>query len=338
MSWSAQLYKILCLPLLGYPLLSYLSAFFIAFVWLGWRHRGHSGRWGARAIMRALFPSKFLRAPSARVDIAFAVMAALVFPLVLSYFIITNHIVEVYALHFLHDVWGEHSPLHLPLWCGVVMQSFVMFIVYEWVYWLDHFLSHRIGFLWAFHRVHHTAHMLSPLTNFRVHPIDTIVFGNLLALAEGCAQAGCDWLNGTPLEGYTIGGVNLFIFFGLLCLGHLQHTQVWIAFRGPWGKIFISPAHHQLHHSEDPQHYDCNYGSFLALWDYLAGTLIVPDEQKGELRLGVRDDDSAGSVVKSLVVPFKNAAYDVRDRAAAVMAWVKERYQPHGSPRRGAGV
>ena len=47
----------------------------------------------------------------------------------------------------------------------------ILFLAYELGYWLNHYLSHRIAFLWEFHKVHHSATVLTPLTNFRVHPI-----------------------------------------------------------------------------------------------------------------------------------------------------------------------
>ena len=33
---------------------------------------------------------------------------------------------------------------------------------------------------------------------------------------------------------------------------------------------------HQIHHSDDPRHFDKNFGGSLAIWDRLAGTLYIP--------------------------------------------------------------
>ncbi len=41
----------------------------------------------------------------------------------------------------------------------------------------------------------------------------------------------------------------------------LQHSEIWIPFTGVWGRLFMSPAHHQLHHSADPAHFNCNMGA-----------------------------------------------------------------------------
>jgi sterol desaturase/sphingolipid hydroxylase (fatty acid hydroxylase superfamily) len=41
---------------------------------------------------------------------------------------------------------------------------------------------------------------------------------------------------------------------------------MWIAFTGVAGRILQSPAHHQLHHSANPAHFDRNLGFALAFW------------------------------------------------------------------------
>jgi hypothetical protein len=38
------------------------------------------------------------------------------------------------------------------------------------------------------------------------------------------------------------------------------------------------PAHHHVHHSANPKHFNKNFGSCLALWDWMFGTLYVPEK------------------------------------------------------------
>ena len=45
-------------------------------------------------------------------------------------------------------------------------------------------------------------------------------------------------------------------------------------------------AHHQLHHSDDPAHHDSNYGSCLAVWDWIFGTLVMPERRRPALTFG----------------------------------------------------
>jgi sterol desaturase/sphingolipid hydroxylase (fatty acid hydroxylase superfamily) len=89
---------------------------------------------------------------------------------------------------------------------------------------------------------------------------------------------------------------------------HLQHSHMWISFRGVLGRVFVSPAHHQVHHSTNPKHFSKNFGSCLALWDWVFGTLYVPAHEREPLVFGVPDHDDAHTVKAELVDPFVKAA------------------------------
>ena len=90
---------------------------------------------------------------------------------------------------------------------------------------------------------------------------------------------------------------------------HLQHTQLWIPFTGWLGRVFMSPAHHQIHHSAIPAHFNKNMGSCLALWDWMFGTLYVPAAERENAcirrRAGPRD---AHTIRGELIAPFGHAA------------------------------
>ena len=82
----------------------------------------------------------------------------------------------------------------------------------------------------------------------------------------------------------------------MLTWGHLRHSHIWIPFQGLAGKLFQSPAHHQVHHSTDPRHFDKNLGFALAVWDWAFGTLHIPARERevseygvGERIRGLRD-------------------------------------------------
>ena len=71
----------------------------------------------------------------------------------------------------------------------------------------------------------------------------------------------------------------------------------------------MSPAQHQIHHSADPRHYDRNMGLVFAFWDWLAGTLYVP-EGREEVRFGLADGEHReyDSVGRLYGLPFVKAA------------------------------
>src|SRR6185436_15808177 len=153
------------------------------------------------------------------------------------------------------------------------MTTIVLFLAYELGYWTYHYLSHRVPFIWEFHRVHHTAEVLSPITNFRVHPVDTILFQNFMAIVIGVTGGAVSYVLNTPLSFFNVNGINVILLAFVFVTVHLQHSHFWIAITGPLGRVFMSPAHHQFHHSDNPIHFDKNFGSCLAVWDWMFGTL-----------------------------------------------------------------
>ena len=152
----------------------------------------------------------------------------------------------------------------------------MLFLAYELGYWFNHWLSHKVPLLWEFHKVHHTAEVLTPLTNFRVHPVYTWVFANILALLDGGRQRPRQLHVRRDRVSIRAADTNIILVLFIHAYVHLQHSHMWISFRGVLGRIFVSPAHHQVHHSTDPKHFNKNFGSCLALWDWMFGTLYVP--------------------------------------------------------------
>ncbi len=184
----------------------------------------------------------------------------------------------------------------------------MLFLAYELGYWFNHWLSHKVPFLWEFHKVHHSAEVLTPLTNFRVHPVYAVIFANILAFSAAVANGFGHYLFGDTTHQFALADTNIILVLFIHAYVHLQHSHMWIAFRGLAGRIFISPAHHQVHHSENPKHFNKNFGSCLALWDWMFGTLYVPAKKREKLTFGVAGRLDAHSVKGELVAPFFDAA------------------------------
>jgi sterol desaturase/sphingolipid hydroxylase (fatty acid hydroxylase superfamily) len=157
--------------------------------------------------------------------------------------------------------------------------------------------------------VHHSATVLTPLTNFRVHPVYMCIFLNILAVFIGTANGLGDFVFGQTTHQYVLSGNNIILVFFIYLYVHLQHTQLWIAFTGWLGHLFMSPAHHQIHHSRDPAHFNKNLGSCLALWDWMFGTLYVPAAEPEKLEFGVEPDRPHAHTIRGeLIAPFGRAA------------------------------
>ncbi len=290
-------------------LTSLISAFLVAAVFLGWRRRARKRPVRLKTIARALFPRRLARHASTRADLGFLLSYMFVYGSVLGWAVLSYQLLTNGVIAGLTNIFGPVAPSGLPVFISRSIVTLVLFLAYELGYWLNHYLSHRIPVLWEFHKVHHTATVLTPLTNFRVHPVYMWIFGNILALATGTANGVANYLLGETAYQYALTDTNIILVFFIHLYVHLQHTQVWIPFRGVAGRVFMSPAHHQVHHSADPRHFDKNLGSCLALWDWMFGTLYVPEKNPGKMRFGAEPDNAAVHTIgEALVGPFVRAA------------------------------
>jgi sterol desaturase/sphingolipid hydroxylase (fatty acid hydroxylase superfamily) len=287
---------------------SLVAALVIAVLFLAWQRvkRGRRLRW--RVIKRALFPKRILRHKSNGTDIGYLLFNVFLSGLafgwaVLAYQAITNGIVVV-----LVTIFGPVAPSTLPVLVSRAGITVLLFVGYELGYWLDHWLKHKIPLLWEFHKVHHSAGVLTPITNFRVHPVDSWIFANILAFAAAVASGLGNYLFGNTSYQYAISDTNLILVIFVHAYVHLQHTHMWIAFTGALGRVFVSPAHHQVHHSGNPKHFNKNFGSCLALWDWIFGTLYVPQKQREPLTFGFSDRADAHTFKGEVIEPFANAA------------------------------
>ncbi len=281
-----------------------------ALAWLHWRRRG---RTNFRALGRAIFGQNLWLRESTLADVQLFIISVVFMPAVVTGLVVSAHTVASSVHGLLNNLFGAISPLDC---CSLWMKLFstvVLFLAYEIGYWVDHYLKHRVPFLWEFHKLHHTADVLTPLTNFRNHPIDNIVFGYMLAFFIGGASGVLEWLFNQQTQSFAVDGKNILFIIFLWTIGHLQHSQFWIPFRGFWGNLVLSPAHHQIHHSRDPAHYNRNLGSVLAIWDRAFGTLEIPPQKNPRLVYGA---DNAGAAPHSiygiLANPMIQAALTLR--------------------------
>ena len=272
----------------------------------------------ARVLYRALFPRRIVTSPSNNADIGYLFFNVLVFGVVFGWAILSYEAVTNGIIAALVRLFGEPAPSMLPPWASNAAVTVLLFLAYELGYWFNHWLSHRVPLLWEFHKVHHSAEVLTPLTNFRVHPIYAWVFANILALATATANGFGNYAFGNTAHQYAISDTNLILVVFIHAYVHLQHSHIWISFTGLMGRMFVSPAHHQIHHSTNPAHFNRNFGSCLAVWDWIFGTLYVPDRKREKLTFGVEPDQyPAHTVTGELVAPFLRAGAIV----AAKLPW-----------------
>jgi sterol desaturase/sphingolipid hydroxylase (fatty acid hydroxylase superfamily) len=265
-----------------------------------------SQRLTLRALPGALFPRAIWRHASTQVDVRFFVLNQLL----MSHLRLNVWVIGLFGLLHVQDVvqgllgWvvAAPEPARAPGALALVAFTLSMGVAFDFARYLSHRLHHRIPVLWEFHKVHHSAEVLTVFSNYRNHPVETMVelLLRLVAAAVVAGVFGCFYSAG--LKEYTVLNYGALTFVYYLT-AHLRHSHVPFDF-GPLRSVFISPRMHQLHHSADPKHFDRNFGFLLSFWDRCAGTLYLP--QAGEaFKLGLPPEagrfDSAWNL---LVQPF----------------------------------
>jgi sterol desaturase/sphingolipid hydroxylase (fatty acid hydroxylase superfamily) len=289
----------------NFSIASLLSALCIAITFVLLSRRPGKKDVKYKIMRRALFP-RWLRRASFRADVGFLLFNLFAFAMLFGWAVITSQFVSARVASALADMFGVLPKTGLNDFLGRLIVTVSLFLAYELAYWIDHYLSHRIPLLWEFHKVHHTAEVLSPLTNFRVHPVDSVVFYNIVGIFLGVTGGALSYLQlGSP---FAVGGANVILVAFVFVTVHLQHSHVWIAVTGPLGRVILSPAHHQIHHSDNPVHFDKNFGGCLSLWDWLFGTLHVPERKRERLSFGVETRARTHhTAMGCLVMPFVRA-------------------------------
>lgn len=191
-----------------------------------------------------------------------------------------------------------------------VQDSYLLFFTLGVFVWDDflrffhHWLMHKIPFLWEFHKLHHSARVLTPLTLYRAHPVEAIFAILRNSLSLGVAIGVFIYIFGSSFSLWTLLGINGFGFLFNLVGANLRHSHIPLGF-GRLERVLISPIQHQIHHSKNPAHYDKNFGVSLAIWDDLFGSLVFSKEAS-RIRVGLNERFRT-SLWRHYVGPFKSS-------------------------------
>ena len=173
-------------------------------------------------------------------------------------------------------------PVALAMTVGYVL-------VVDLAYWYAHWIMHRMPAMWEFHKLHHSAEVMTPLTEWRQHPVELLLFPAVIALFMGAFYGAMTYLFGAAAQPFTWFNLNALMLAFMATTLHLRHSHFWLPATGWLGYVIQSPAHHQIHHSDQDRHYGKNLGLVLSVWDWAFGTLYIPNE-KETLAFGIGEE------------------------------------------------
>jgi sterol desaturase/sphingolipid hydroxylase (fatty acid hydroxylase superfamily) len=270
-----------------------------------WLHARKDAELKADGFLPFAFPKDIWSHKSTRVDIAYFFLNKLIFAVAIaSMFVFSEgaHSALWQVMNFL-SVPRTIVP-DMPVALVMAVSTLIWILAFDFALWLQHYLFHRVPLLWEFHKVHHSAEVMTPFTAGRMHPLEEFAGNMMSGIFIGLAYSLIYRLFGgvMVLQLFEVNIVLLLFYtFGF----HLRHSHVWLPYTGWLGKILVSPAHHQLHHSIERDHWDRNMGFIFAFWDRMFGTLVVPEKSQIVV-FGVNgvEEQDYDSVWKLYSVPF----------------------------------
>jgi sterol desaturase/sphingolipid hydroxylase (fatty acid hydroxylase superfamily) len=179
----------------------------------------------------------------------------------LTRFILAGVTLQITTWAAVHS-FGLRHMLHL----SPVAATVVLFILFDiWMYFW-HKANHQIGFLWLFHRAHHSDTQMDTTTALRFHPgeliLSTLIRVPVLAVL-----------------GMTFG--QLILFETILNLSTLFHHSN-LSLPRSWDRslsfLIVTPDMHRVHHSIERMETNSNYTSLLSCWDRLFGSFRMRDD------------------------------------------------------------
>lgn len=206
---------------------------------------------------------------------------------------------STFIVEFLYDIAVIHT--NLASWAIITLFTITLFIFDDFSRYFLHRLMHKT-FLWRFHKVHHSATTLTPLTVLRTHPVEVLLFSFRSLLVYGISIGVFYYLFGSSVALYQIYGASIFVFLFHAFGSNLRHSHIDFPYF-PWlEKILISPKQHQIHHSTAKEHFDTNFGAVLSIWDRM-GKSIVYSKHVDLITFGLRDNNGSEHTIKGLLFP-----------------------------------
>ena len=245
---------------------------------------------------------------SALVDYIYFITNSILYTAILAPYIafggyISSSLTEIF------DMCAEPTAITLVSGTTItIIFSIALALAFDFGSFITHYILHKVPFLWEFHKVHHSAEVLTPITVYRMHPIDDILTMILSGLITGTIDAITRFFIAPGVSMYAVYGVGVLNFLFYISGYHLRHSHVWLSYGPTLGKFLISPAQHQIHHSKARRHWDKNFGFMFAFWDWMFGSLYIPKERE-PIQFGIGNNEGAeySSVWRLYLLPFVKA-------------------------------
>ena len=165
----------------GFSLTSLATALVITALVIAWRRARRNRPLRAGTLWRGLFPGWLVRHASMHADIAYFCFNVFVYGVIFGWAIVSYKFLSGVVAEGLTAAFGAVAPTSYDLTARVII-TLALFLAYEFGYWVDHYIKHRVPALWELHKVHHSANVLTHLDGFLRSEVETLTFATVALL------------------------------------------------------------------------------------------------------------------------------------------------------------
>ena len=212
-----------------------LSAFVISFLWLTIVKKEK-----IKQTINKIFDKKVFMSKSSQADYILFLLNIIIL-MFLSPLLISQLAIAHIVFEYLHSQ-TILMPLNIEtniFWIIPTFFTLCYFILDDFTKYITHALMHKVPVLWEIHKTHHSARTLTPLTIFRTHPIEGVIFVIRSAFTQGIVISTFYYVYGGNITFVTILGANLFSFWFHLFGSNLRHSHIKLNYWNWLEKILI---------------------------------------------------------------------------------------------------
>ena len=259
-----------------------LASGIIAFIWLFFKKK-----MSLKKSLKKIFNKKIFFSKSSKSDYKLFFLNQIIM-FFISPILVTQLTIATVLFYYFHSISWVSVGMFSNTSSIIIISLFtaIHFITDDFTKFFVHRCMHKWQFLWELHKVHHSATTLTPMTVFRTHHLEGIIFSFRGAATQAITISIFIFLFGNKVDLITVLGANIFSFVFNIFGSNLRHSHIDIKYWKWLEYIIISPAQHQVHHSIAKKHYDKNFGVAFAFWDWLFGS-HHHSEDIDKLTLGV---------------------------------------------------
>ena len=182
--------------------------------------------------------------------------------------------VSATAAHYLNRWIGVRGPWPASIAALPFLARLALYLVVAdfLAYWI-HRAAHLSAF-WRIHRWHHAPTHMYWLAGTRTSILQQTFFSLPYIFVSPLLDVSPWWI------------ANVLLIFYTLTNSWMHMNVRWRLRWLDW--LFVTPRTHHIHHSDQPAHYNSNFGVILSIWDRLFGTFTNPDRvAQSAIRYGI---------------------------------------------------